>query len=134
MAGVVVLDANMLIALCRDSDAHHGWALDVFRITQGSDLVVSAMTYSEFLIRPKRENVLDRLLRNIEQLGLEITPISVNNALSLTEVRAETNLRMPDAVVLQTAIEYGGAIATTDKQLAKVARERNIAVYQPDVG
>jgi predicted nucleic acid-binding protein len=131
MAGVVVFDANVLIALCLTTDAHHTWALDVFRFTQGSNLMVSAMTYSEFLIRPKREGVLQQMLNGIEQLGLEITPIDVHNALALTDVRARTNLRMPDAVVLQTAIEHSGAIATTDKRLASAARELNIPVYQP---
>ena len=131
MAGVVVFDANVLIALCLTTDAHHTWALDVFRFTQGSNLMVSAMTYSEFLIRPKREGVLQQMLNGIEQLGLEITPIDVHNALALTDVRARTNLRMPDAVVLQTAIEHSGAIATTDKRLASAARELNLPVYQP---
>ncbi|MEI6590549.1 MAG: PIN domain-containing protein [Actinomycetes bacterium] len=131
MAGVVVFDANVLIALCLTTDAHHTWALDVFRFTQGSNLMVSAMTYSEFLIRPKREGVLQQMLNGIEQLGLEITPIDVHNALALTDVRARTNLRMPDAVVLQTAIEHSGSVATTDKRLASAARELNIPVYQP---
>ena len=131
MARVVVLDANALIALCRDSDAHHSWALDMFRITQGSDLMVSAMTYSEFLIRPHREGVLEELLRDTKQLGLEITPVDQHNAFALTEVRAKTNLRMPGAVVLQTALEHSGAIATTDKRLANAARELKIPVYQP---
>jgi predicted nucleic acid-binding protein len=131
MAGVVVFDANVLIALCLTTDAHHSWALDVFRFTQGSNLMVSAMTYSEFLIRPEREDFLNHMLNCIKQLGLEVTPIDADNALALTSVRAKTNLRMPDAVVLQTAIEHSAAIATTDEKLAKAARKLDIPVYQP---
>jgi len=131
MARVVVLDASALIALCSTSDSHHRWAFEVFSITQGQDLLISALTYAEFLVGPKRQEQLSQVLAGTSKLGLEITPIDQLNAISLGEVRAETNLRLPDAVVIQTAIEHSAAIATTDAKLAKVARELQIPVYQP---
>ena len=131
MARVTVLDASALIALCSTEDDHHRWALDMFSITQGSDLLISALTYAEFLVGPKRQKKLHQVLDGTSQLGLEITTLDNLNAISLAEVRANSNLRLPDAVVLQTAIEHSGAIATTDKRLASAARELNLPVYQP---
>lgn len=131
MARVTVLDASALIALCSTEDDHHRWALDMFSITQGSDLLISALTYAEFLVGPKRQKKLQQVLDGTSQLGLEITTLDNLNAISLAEVRANSNLRLPDAVVLQTAIEHSGAIATTDKRLASAARELNLPVYQP---
>ena len=131
MARVTVLDASALIALCSTEDDYHRWALDMFSITQGSDLLISALTYAEFLVGPKRQKKLQQVLDGTSQLGLEITALDNLNAISLAEVRATSNLRLPDAVVLQTALEHSGAIATTDKRLASAARELNIPVYQP---
>jgi hypothetical protein len=131
MARVTVLDASALIALCSTEDDHHRWALDMFSITQGSDLMISALTYAEFLVGPKRQKKLQQVLDGTSQLGLEITTLDNLNAISLAEVRANSNLRLPDAVVLQTALEHSGAIATTDKRLANAARELNLPVYQP---
>jgi len=131
MARVTVLDASALIALCSTEDDHHRWALDMFSITQGSDLLISALTYAEFLVGPKRQKKLQQVLDGTSQLGLEITTLDNLNAISLAEVRANSNLRLPDAVVLQTALEHSGAIATTDKRLANAARELNLPVYQP---
>jgi predicted nucleic acid-binding protein len=38
---------------------------------------------------------------------------------------------MPDAVVLSQAIKVSGSVATTDKQLAKVAKDNGLAVFSP---
>jgi predicted nucleic acid-binding protein len=38
---------------------------------------------------------------------------------------------MPDAVVLSQAIKVSGSIATTDKRLAKVAKDQGLGVFSP---
>ena len=93
---------------------------------------MAALTYTEFLVGPEKQNVLSQVLENTSRLGLEVTPFDRLDSIKLARVRAETKLRLPDAVVLQTAIERDAAIATTDSLLAKAARERGIPVYAPE--
>ena len=128
----VVFDANVIIALYEDTDVHHSWAVDCFTLLQAHDFVLSPLTYAEVLVSPEREKVAAKFVKNISRMDLEITTLGIEHAHDLASVRVETKLRMPDAVVLQTAIERDAAIATTDSQLAKAARERGIPVYQPE--
>lgn len=131
MAGVVVLDAGALIALFDSTDAHHDWALDMFVETAGDELVMSTLTYAEVLVRPIREGRADVFESSIDGLGIELAAVDKANARPLAVLRAETNLKMPDAIVLATAAQNGSRLATTDNVLAKVARDRGLAVIHP---
>lgn len=131
MAGVIVLDASALIALHSSRDAHHSWAIDFFIESSAQNLAISALTLSEVLIQPIRQNLLEDFLADIEAIGIEILPVESTDSKSLAQVRAKTGLKMPDALVLHTAIRHNASIATTDVQLARKAREHNIGVHQP---
>jgi predicted nucleic acid-binding protein len=64
-------------------------------------------------------------------LGIEVTSVDSSDAARLAQIRASTNLRMPDALVLNLAMRVGGAIATTDKELARVAASQSVGVFSP---
>ena len=131
MAGVVVLDAGALIALFDSKDSHHEWALKMFVDTAGDELVMSSLTYAEVLVRPLREGRADLFESSVGGLGISLASIEATDARPLAALRTETNLKMPDAVVLATAIHNDSHIATTDAGLAKVARERGLTVLHP---
>lgn len=131
MAQLVVLDASALIALVSSQDPHHNWALEMFRDTASFELQMSALTQAEVLVHPARAGKLEKFLKLIRGLGLEITPIEEADASELASIRSNTNLKMPDAVVLHQALKVKGSIATTDNKLAQVAKAKGLGVFKP---
>ena len=131
MAQLVVLDASALIALASDTDPNHNWALEMFRDTAAFGLQMTALTQAEVLVHPARAGKLEKFLKLIGALGLEITPIEESDSSQIAKIRASTSLKMPDAVVLSQAIKVSGSVATTEKQLAKVAKDNGLGVFSP---
>jgi predicted nucleic acid-binding protein len=131
LAQLVILDASALIALATDTDPNHNWALEMFRDTAAFGLQMTALTQAEVLVHPARAGKLEKFLKLIGALGLEITPIEESDSSQIAKIRASTSLKMPDAVVLSQAIRVSGSIATTDKQLAKVAKDKGLGVFSP---
>ena len=128
---MIALDANVLIAAFNSKDAHHDWAITFIRDTAAEDFVISALNYAEILVNPTRHGVLSEFRKSIDSLGYEIAPISPEDAVDIAQVRSETGLRMPDAVVIHTAHAHSASLATTDSQVARIATERGITVYCP---
>jgi predicted nucleic acid-binding protein len=131
LAQLVILDASALIALASDTDPNHNWALEMFRDTAAFGLQMTALTQAEVLVHPARAGKLEKFLRLIGALGLEITPIEESDSSQIAKIRVATSLKMPDAVVLSQAIKVSGSIATTDKRLAKVAKDQGLGVFSP---
>ena len=131
MAEVVVLDASALIALASSKDAHHKWALEMFRDTASFDLQITALSQAEAMVHPARNGKLEKFRKLISALGVEVTPIEGEDAAKLTTLRVSTSLKMPDVCVLNQAIKVKGSIATTDKELAKAAKSKGVGVFAP---
>ncbi len=125
------MDASALIALASDTDPNHSWAMAMFRDTAAFGLQMTALTQAEVLVHPARAGKLEKFLKLIGALGLEITPIEESDSRQIAKIRAETSLKMPDAVVLSQATKVSGSVATTDKQLAKVAKDKGLGVFSP---
>lgn len=70
--------------------------------------------------------------KGIAGLGIKIQGISSDDAVKLAQIRANTKLKMPAAIVLATALELKAAIATVDKSLASHARKLSVGVFQPN--
>ena len=103
----------------------------MFRDTASFELQMSALTQAEVLVHPARAGKLEKFLTLVRQLGLEITPIEEVDASRLASIRSNTNLKMPDAVVLHQALKVNGSIATTDNKLARVAKAKGLGVFKP---
>ncbi len=132
MAEVVVLDASALIALLSSKDPHHNWALEMFRDTASFDLQMTALSQAEAMVHPARNGKLDKFQKMLSSLGLVVTSIDPSDASKLAALRATTTLKMPDACVLHQAMKVGGSIATTDNQLAQVAKSKGVGVFSPE--
>ena len=131
MAEVVVLDASALIALVSSSDPHHKWALEMFRDTASFDLQMTALSQAEAMVHPGRNGKLEKFQKMLNALGLVVSPIEGLDASKLAILRATTTLKMPDACVLHQAMKVSGSIATTDNQLAQVAKSKGVGVFSP---
>lgn len=132
LAEVVVLDASALIALVSSQDAHHHWAMEMFRDTASFDLQMSALTQAEVMVHPARAGQLKKFQKILISLGLEITPIESNDSVLMAELRAKTSLRMPDIAVLNQAIKVNGTVATTDQKLAQAAKDLGFGAFHPN--
>jgi len=131
MAGVVVLDAGVLIALYDSTDHHHPWALELFTHTLGDDLALSSLTMAEVMVHPIRAGMLTQFDAGISGLNLTVHAIDHDHARQISQIRASTTLKRPAAVVLQLALRLGGTLATTDQALATEAIRQSLRVLAP---
>ena len=128
---MIVLDASVLIGLHSSRDTHHSWCLAFFNQTLDQELVMPALTYAETLVTPARLSRTKQFLKNLSGLELAIEAMDAADDVGLAELRATTALRMPDAVVLYTALKLQAALATCDDQLARLAKDHGVVVHTP---
>jgi predicted nucleic acid-binding protein len=118
---LTVLDAGVLIAVLNADDVHHDRArksLAALR-DRGDRLVVPASAYAEILVAPLRESTAtgDAVDAFIEALPAAVEPATRIVARRAAELRARhgTRVRLPDALVIATAIVLGASrVVTTD--------------------
>jgi len=131
VAGVIVLDATVLIGHLNPQDAHHSRAAELLAaIDVDEALGTPVLTLAEVLAGPARagERYLEIARRAIRRLKVEEIGWGEDAAVRLARLRATTRLKMPDCVVLAAADMVGGAIATFDKALADAASHRGVPV------
>jgi len=118
---LTVLDAGVVIAMLDATDAHHSAARSALReaLDHGADLVLPASAYAECLVGPLRRSpeaaaTVDAF---IEALPARIEPVTRSIARAAAALRARHGraVRLPDALVLATAIELRAPrLLTTD--------------------
>lgn len=128
MAGVIVLDASVLIALLDGEDAHHQRAETLLAQEIDDDFAASSLTLAEVLVAPAREGRLDTVREALTDLEVEELPFPVDAAVKLAQLRAATGLKMPDCCVLLAAEGAEARIASFDDRLKNAAAGRNLAV------
>lgn len=121
--GLIVLDAGVLIAVLSARDAHHEAARSAIAaaLERGDRLVLPASAYAELLVGPLRQKppsdaAVDEFL---EALPVTVEPATREIARTAAELRARHGgrLRLPDALVVATAIALGSDRAlTTDSR------------------
>jgi predicted nucleic acid-binding protein len=106
--GLIVLDAGVLIGLLDSHDVHHGAATEALRLAEESldRLVLPASALAEILVGPFRRGpeavaIVDGLLAT---LAIDLVAIDQVIARQAAVLRAETRLRLPDALVVASAI------------------------------
>jgi predicted nucleic acid-binding protein len=120
--GLIHLDAGVLIGFLDGSDVHHEAARDVFAgaLQAGEQLAMAASAFAEILLGPARRGAADiRTVRNLaDRLPIEIIPLDVEIATTAARLRAaHRTLRLPDALVIATAIEAAAdRLLTTDRK------------------
>ena len=104
----------------------------MFLDTTAWQFQMSVLNQAEAMVHPTRAGKQEQFLEAINNLRIDIAPVEASDGVEIAKIRAQTNLRMPDALVLHQAIKVDGAIATTDKELAEQARARSVGVFQPN--
>lgn len=116
-----VIDAGVIIGVLDGNDAHHESAKRAVRsaVERGDALAVPASAYAECLVGPARRGrdamrVVDAFLAD---LAVDVEPITRQVGARAAQLRARhgARLRLPDALVLATAMHLGAErVLTTD--------------------
>lgn len=125
---MIVLDAHVLIAHFDPSDKHHERASRLLLSATGDSLGASTITLAEVLVGPARVGQLDRARNALLQLQIIGLLVDDNASVGLAQIRADTDLKMPDCCVLLAAEQAGATLATFDERLASTARSRGLVV------
>ncbi|TWS20382.1 type II toxin-antitoxin system VapC family toxin [Tsukamurella asaccharolytica] len=134
MAGLIVVDASVLIAAFEPSDRFHDRAVaSLTRALSGGDrLAASELTVAEFLVGPVQWGGLDTAEADLADLGVARVPLPPSFAPRLARIRHEARVKLPDAVVLMTALDMadGGrsvSVATYDERLRTAALDYGLS-------
>lgn len=128
MAGLIVLDASVLIAHLEEEDRHHLRARDALAEAGASELAASSMTLAEVLAGPAQHERLDDAEAALTALDVIEVPLPMGVARRLAALRAQTKLKLPDCCVLLAAEDAGAdTVLTFDAQLAAAARAGGFA-------
>lgn len=104
--GVVVFDSDVLIGFMSADDAHHDASVEWMRsaLTPGTERWLCAVNLSEILIGPLRAGTEERVDMMLVKFSIETKQVDKALAERAAAVRARTDLRLPDAYALATAI------------------------------
>lgn len=103
---VTVFDSDVLIGFMNQDDAHHEASVATMRasLRPGSRRVLCAVNLSEILIGPIRRQAVDRVDAMLVRYNVETIVVDRALAKRAAAVRVRTNLELPDAYALATAI------------------------------
>ncbi len=125
---MIVLDASVLIAHFESADAHHAAATDLLMSHATLPFASSVVTLAEVYVGAALARRADRLTQLLARLDVEPLELPAGGARRLGELRASTNLTMPDCCVLYTAEHHDAAVATFDEKLAARAVDLGLSV------
>jgi predicted nucleic acid-binding protein len=131
--GVVVFDSDVLIGFLNRDDAHHQDAVHVVRgsMSPGSRRLLCSVNYAEIMVGPMRAGTHEVVDQMLLQFSIETISVDMDLAKRAAAVRARTNLKLPDAFALATAIhaEHRGwenvEMASFDEAVLKAHSELN---------
>ena len=115
---MIVVDASWVIALHDPTNSHHSKAVQANEAIGDSRVVIAALTLAEYLVGPAKLGVEDKAMIQA-QSAFAIAQPDAGAPLRWARLRATSGLKLPDVIVLDTAIELKAeAIATFDQHLA----------------
>jgi predicted nucleic acid-binding protein len=120
--GVTVLDAGVVIAGLDADDVHHAAAGAALAAAQdrGEAFVLPASAYAEILVRPaaRGSEMVARVDTALDAMAISIADADREIARRAAGLRARhSKLRLPDALVIATAIELeADHLLTTDRR------------------
>lgn len=120
--GLIHLDAGVIIGFLDASDAHHqtSRAALAAALQHGDHLALAASALAESLVGPARrgEPAVQAVRNLVERLPISIVPLDIEIATTAARLRAvHRSLRLPDALVIATAIEQAAPhLITTDRK------------------
>jgi len=128
---VIVLDASVLIAYLTPVDSNHQAAQSFLlssAVDDGENLLVNPVTLAEALVWPAGNGRLDVVLAELTELGVTEAPFPPGTARTLAGLRVTSGLKLPDCIVLLTALEHRAVLASFDNRLRRTAALHGVEV------
>jgi predicted nucleic acid-binding protein len=112
----VAIDTSVWLAAADEADPRRPcarWLLDEVERGRFSLALIPTLTVAEALVRPSSASLEEGMtaqaaIRNYP--NLTVAPLDFDTAVEVAHVRAATKLKMPDAIVLGTAIAHQVAV------------------------
>lgn len=120
--GLIHLDAGVVIGLLDGNDAHHQAARTTLAdaLRNGDRLAMASSAFAECLVGPARRGDAEiQTVRGLfERFPISIIPLGLETPIVAARLRAtHRTLRLPDALVIATAIEDSAdQLVTTDRR------------------
>jgi predicted nucleic acid-binding protein len=130
VAGVIVLDASVLIAYLDAEDAQHRSAESLLAREIDDEFGVNPLTLAEVLVGPSRTGRLDAARSALRELEVMEQPFPADTAVRLARLRADTGVRMPDCCVLLAAQDASARVAAFDDQLIRAAAKLGLVALR----
>lgn len=127
---MIVLDASVLIGYLDAADAHHELATALLTREVDEDLAVNILTVAEILVAPTRTGQAEMVLDILDDLAVATLQLPVEAPLALAQLRAETQLKMPDCCVLFSARDQKARLASFDERVVKAAQALGVHVVE----
>lgn len=125
---MIVLDASVLVAQLNSRDSHHPHATVFLSSREATDLVIHTVTLAEVLVGGVRIGRGDRMLRDVQTMGIRTLDRLPDEPLKLATLRARTGLKLPDCCALMGALVEGAGLATFDAELRRAGEELGVRV------
>ncbi|MGQ0678613.1 MAG: type II toxin-antitoxin system VapC family toxin [Actinomycetota bacterium] len=118
---MIVVDASWVIALRDPEDPNHTDAV-ADNVASGDleTLLLHPVTMAECLVGPAKLGLAEAAAAAL-QMAFLVVPIRNNDPVRWASIRAETGLKLPDAVVLDTVRTHDARLLTFDAALRKCA-------------
>jgi predicted nucleic acid-binding protein len=97
-------------------------------IQAGTSLVVNTVTLAECLVLPTRQDRVALTVTKLVALGVVEVPFPAGAAQRIARLRVDTGLALPDCIVLLTALDQRGTLATFDDRLRRAALDQGVPV------
>ncbi len=130
MAGVIVLDASVLIAYLDSDDAQHVPAEELLAREIDEDFAADPLTLAVVLVVPATNGRLEQVRAALRDLDVQELPFPPDTAVKLALLRADTGLKMPDCCVLLAAETAVARVASFDDRLARAAAARKLSTVE----
>lgn len=125
---MIVADASWIVALRDPDDDHHHEAVAVNGEIAGEVAILHPVTLAECLVAPAKLGVLDEAASRLHA-AFEVVDVDPDAPIRWAVLRAKTGLRLPDAIVLDTALHHRArAIATFDVRLATQSTNHGLEI------
>ncbi len=125
---MIILDASVLIAHLDDRDVQHERARSALDAHAMDPFGASVVTLAQTLVSPARSHRTTQATGALSLVGVVAIPVDETAPTRLAELRAETDLRLPDCCVLLAAQDSGAStVLTFDERLSSEAQRLGFA-------
>ena len=116
----IIIDSSILISIINEADLHHKAVIEKVGVL-GNVYWISAITFTETMVHALRESEAEgrRLKDRIDDAIDFCVEVDEFIAIEAANIRAQTRLSTPDAIISATARVKHSQLWTLDQRLAK---------------